>query len=310
MSLTPTEESQTRALIAQEAALLSLAGNEPTITSKLGAQKVNLSQLQAASSLNDSDLLLVRQGTTDKSVQVGVAAFASKLGVQQGAYNTSVAGGTSDAITTTFTPAITAFSNGPIFWRATAANTTTTPTLKRDGLSAKTIVKGNNLPLSAGDIPGAGDWMCSVYDATLDREVLLNPATGQTTQTITNDATFADNSQKPASTGWLKSGFAILLAANGYIKLPSWLGGLILQWGSGTTNTGTASVTFPLTFPSNIFCAITNPDGLFSGTAVEVSQWSSLTNSGMTIQASSNPTAGGTWTPVTGMVVRWIALGN
>jgi hypothetical protein len=68
MALTPTEEAQTRQLIAQEAPLLSLASNEPTITSKLGATKVNLSSLPAASSASDSDLFLVRQGTTDKSI--------------------------------------------------------------------------------------------------------------------------------------------------------------------------------------------------------------------------------------------------
>lgn len=68
MALTPTEEAQTRQLIAQEAPLLSLASNEPTITSKLGATKVNLSQLPAATVPADADIYLVRQGTTDKSV--------------------------------------------------------------------------------------------------------------------------------------------------------------------------------------------------------------------------------------------------
>lgn len=68
MALTPTEEAQTRQLIAQQAPLLSLAGNEATITSKLGATKVNLSQLPAATTPADADLLLIRQGTTDKSI--------------------------------------------------------------------------------------------------------------------------------------------------------------------------------------------------------------------------------------------------
>lgn len=99
-------------------------------------------------------------------------------GFQGGAFNTTVAGGTADAITVAFTPAMTAFGQGPIWWRATAANATSTPTLKRDGLAAKTIVKGAGAALAAGDIPGAGAWMCSQYDATLDKEVLLNPATG------------------------------------------------------------------------------------------------------------------------------------
>ena len=67
MALTAAEEAQTRELLAQQAAILSLASNETTITSKLGATKVNLSQLPAASTISDTDIMLVRQGTTDKS---------------------------------------------------------------------------------------------------------------------------------------------------------------------------------------------------------------------------------------------------
>lgn len=67
MSLSPSEEALVRDLIAQNAALLSLASSESTIISKLGATKTTLSALTAASSLADSDLMLVRQGVTDKS---------------------------------------------------------------------------------------------------------------------------------------------------------------------------------------------------------------------------------------------------
>lgn len=68
MALSAVEEAQLRDLIAQQSALLSLAGAEPTILSKLGATKVTLSALPTASVINDADLLLLRQGTTDKSV--------------------------------------------------------------------------------------------------------------------------------------------------------------------------------------------------------------------------------------------------
>ena len=68
MALTPTEEALVRQLLDQQAAILSLAGNEATITSKLGATKVTLSDLLAASAVGNTDLFLTRQGTTDKSV--------------------------------------------------------------------------------------------------------------------------------------------------------------------------------------------------------------------------------------------------
>jgi len=72
MALSSTEEAQTRALIAQQAAILSLASSEPTIISKLAATKVSLADLTAATSLGASDLFLVRQGTTEKSTALSV----------------------------------------------------------------------------------------------------------------------------------------------------------------------------------------------------------------------------------------------
>ena len=74
MSLTVTEEALVRQLLDQQAAILSLAGNEATITSKLGATKVSLSDLSAATSLSDADLALVRQGLNDKSFAMSVLA--------------------------------------------------------------------------------------------------------------------------------------------------------------------------------------------------------------------------------------------
>jgi hypothetical protein len=78
MALTPTEEAQVKQLLAQQAPLLTLADSEPTIMSKLGASKVNLSQLGAATALTDSDIMLLRQGVEDKSVSAGlVKSFAA-----------------------------------------------------------------------------------------------------------------------------------------------------------------------------------------------------------------------------------------
>lgn len=102
--------------------------------------------------------------------------------MQQAAYMSAVAGGTVDAITAAFTPAIAALPAAPgtlsVFVRAGGANATTTPTFKADGTLAKAIVKGNNLPLAVGDIAGAGHWLELQYDATLDKWVLQNPALG------------------------------------------------------------------------------------------------------------------------------------
>lgn len=68
-------------------------------------------------------------------------------------------------------------------------------------------------------------------------------ATGQFPTTPTPLAT--DNSTKVINSAWAVGGFAVLAAANGYIKLPTWLGGIIFNWGTYTTSgtVGTA-VTF------------------------------------------------------------------
>lgn len=84
--------------------------------------------------------------------------------------------------------------------------------------------------------------------------------------TAASDPTFADNSIKPASTGWIRAamsaisvalGFVINTGSNGYIKLPSFLGGLIIQWGQGiTASNGTAAVTLPMAFPTSNIIAL------------------------------------------------------
>lgn len=83
MSLTASEEALVRQLLDQQAALLSLAGNEATITSKLGANKVTLSDLAAAVSVADADLLLTRQGVNDRSLTASLLAqyISAELGV-------------------------------------------------------------------------------------------------------------------------------------------------------------------------------------------------------------------------------------
>ncbi len=101
----------------------------------------------------------------------------------QSALNTrATAGGTANALTGAFTPAIASLPAAPdtlsVMVRAAAANTTTTPTFAADGTAAKTIVKGANQALVAGDIAGAGHWLHLDYDATLDKWVLQNPANG------------------------------------------------------------------------------------------------------------------------------------
>lgn len=90
-----------------------------------------------------------------------------------------VAGGTVDAITLAVSPAPASLTNNlRVYFEALGANTSVAPTLDVDGLGTKTIVKGNNLPLLAGDIPGANARGDVIFDSSLDKWILLNPAFG------------------------------------------------------------------------------------------------------------------------------------
>lgn len=104
-----------------------------------------------------------------------------KKGMQNTAFSTGTAGGSADAITSSYTPAVAALTNGmTLRVRAASANATTTPTFTPASgtIAAKTIIKGAGAALVAGDIAGDGHWIDLQYDSTLDRWVLLNPATG------------------------------------------------------------------------------------------------------------------------------------
>jgi phage-related tail fiber protein len=86
----------------------------------------------------------------------------------------------------------------------------------------------------------------------------------QATETVLGIAKIATQAQTEAGTDdativtpkKLRWGFAVSLAANGYVALPSWLGRVIFQWGQSASTTTEAVVAFPLAFPNRAsFCS-------------------------------------------------------
>jgi hypothetical protein len=113
-------------------------------------------------------------GVANGSARSDYAALGQ---VQDGKVQWAAAGGTADALTATYSPAVTAIVDGQLACvRAGAANATTTPTLAVNGLTARTIVKNGGDALVAGDIAGAGHEMILRYDLTNTRWELLNPS--------------------------------------------------------------------------------------------------------------------------------------
>jgi len=139
-------------------------------------------QITAANIAQAANAPLLTESLTQKiGLATADARYATQVGFQQNAYSVANAGGAANAITAAYSPAVAALTNGmTLCVRASAANTAATPTFTPNSgkIAAKTIVKGAGFALVSGDIAGAGHWIELQYDQTLDKWVLLNPATG------------------------------------------------------------------------------------------------------------------------------------
>lgn len=90
-----------------------------------------------------------------------------------------IAGGTVDAITLSYNPIKFSLTDGIIIgFRASGANTSTTPTANADGTGAKTIVQKGGQALEPGTIPGANAVIILQYDLANDRFELVNNGVG------------------------------------------------------------------------------------------------------------------------------------
>lgn len=87
-------------------------------------------------------------------------------------------------------------------------------------------------------------------------DITLTAAATQATETVAGGAKVASQAQVDAGTDdtayitpkKLRNGFSILLSSTGFIAFPTWMGGLIFQWGILTTVNGSVVGTFPLAY--------------------------------------------------------------
>lgn len=79
----------------------------------------------------------------------------------------------------------------------------------------------------------------------------------------------SDNSKKIATTEWAAFGFVILKSTPGYIKFPTWLGGLVIQWGvTSCPASSSVGVAMPLNWPNAVLFASGNV-----GTPITAGPW-------------------------------------
>lgn len=148
--------------------------------------------------------------------------YVEKLAIdtQSGKWRSAVAGGTADAITASFSPAILLLVDGlSVRVRASAANATTIPTFTPNSglIAAAPIKKGANLNLAPGDV-SAGYWMDLTYDLSSNVWILKNPATGVIPQQLHQvSASVAANA---LTLGWAGGNlsFRSASAANGSVS--------------------------------------------------------------------------------------------
>lgn len=119
-------------------------------------------------------------------------------------------------------------------------------------LAVKWCIKAWNAPVNQGQI----DVAALAYLAAQATEA------SNGTAKVATDAQMLDsaNDQVIATPKKLRKGFAISLAANGYIAFPSWLGGLVLQWGTSgaVTYDNRLTVSYPIEFPTACLAALAN----------------------------------------------------
>lgn len=96
-------------------------------------------------------------------------------------------------------------------------------------------------------------------------DVSMVTAVSQATETVAGGARVATQPQTNAGTDdsafispkKMRWGLSLSLQANGYLILPTWMGGLILQWGNqaAIVQTGeiTRAMTFPIAFPAELY---------------------------------------------------------
>lgn len=115
------------------------------------------------------------------------------------------------------------------------------------------------------------------------------------TQAEVNAGSLDDVAVTPKKLRW---GFTHSWGVNNYIVLPSWLGGLVIQFGSFTVTNTTQAVTFPIAFPAACRGVLMSQSPLTSGFS-EVAQPDDVTTTGFNMY--TNVGSGTVW---------WLAIGQ
>ena len=141
--------------------------------------------------------------------------------------------------------------------------------------------------------------------------------TGQATETVAGIAEICTDAELLAGSSdtvvatplKLRLGFAVSIGTRGYIALPTWLGGVVVQWGKETTVTGSTVINFPLATMANCYAVVGTADQTVAGGDIEYVGFSSVSATNFTANTCVFPQAGGT-VVAQGNTFWWLAIGK
>ncbi len=192
-------------------------------------------------------------------------------------------------------------ASGGGYWVSTVDNNMTDPDTGGAGWAT---VDTNAITALTGDVSatGPGSAVAAVKWPSPGTIGSTTPNTGAFTTLTATTPGSSDNSTNAATTAWCLLGFAVSLGANGYLKLPRWLGGVVMQWGTTGTlpSNSTQSVSFQIAFPTSCFALV----GSDSGPRVAGGNPQPVALAATSLSAF-NVIIGGS-----GETVTWIAIGN
>ncbi|MDD1006486.1 phage tail protein [Pseudomonas shahriarae] len=166
-------------------------------------------------------------------------------------------------------------------------------------LAVMWCIKAWNAPVNQGNIDIAPLTVLA-QQASESNQGTAKVATQTQMVEGTDDATIVT----PKKLRW---GVQIQKATNGYIVFPSWLGGVIIQWGTVNGTIGDQSAPYPIAFPNGVFQAVVSMGDKTTGVMPGITLYA--TASGMTSKTTLTVRSNGT-DGQGASSARYIAIGH
>lgn len=235
------------------------------ITSKAGIAATTGSQTTPAPDAGYTGLYVVTVAngqSTITSANIVQATNAPILptdllhSIQANSLVTAVDTGSANTYVVSYSPAITALTDGMVVWFKVKTANTGASTLNVNGLGASPMVGGAHSALQGGEIVANGK-ACAVWRADISSWVLIECTGGAMQVAPGTQSNHVPNLGQ----------FLATLTPNSYLKIPVIVSGIlrtvIIQWGNtilscNANSTANGTFTLPLTFPNACLFAASN----------------------------------------------------